>query len=133
MEDGVTMAVCLALGGKDNVKTAVAAYEKMRYDRVRAAQKTGETTRNTWHKADFDKIKANPDSMKLKREPWLLDHDAEQHAWENYQRTVDALHGNKPAHDGSDGGMLVEDRTMSAHDSVQNGLVPEIVDPQAHL
>jgi hypothetical protein len=58
---------------------------------VRAAQKTGETTRDTWHKADWDEVKKNPDSMKLKREEWLLNFDAEEYAEKNYAATVALL------------------------------------------
>lgn len=93
MEDGATLAVCLAKSGKNKVSEALHAYEAIRYDRVRKAQKTGETTRNTWHKADFDSIKQNPESMRLKREPWLLDHDAAKHAEAVYDETVANLSG----------------------------------------
>ena len=91
MEDGVTLAVCLELAGKVNVPEAVRAYEKIRYDRVRAAQKTGETTRDKWHKTDFDRVRANPASIKLPREKWLLDHDAEAHAYAVYADTTASL------------------------------------------
>jgi 2-polyprenyl-6-methoxyphenol hydroxylase-like FAD-dependent oxidoreductase len=91
MEDGATMAVCLTLGGKDHVQEAVATFEALRYERVRAAQKTGEKTRDTWHKANWDEVKKNPESMELKREPWLLDFDAEKYAEENYASTVALL------------------------------------------
>ena len=46
MEDGACIAVCLQLAGKDNVPNALRAFEKIRYERVRATQKTGETTRD---------------------------------------------------------------------------------------
>ena len=45
MEDGATIAVCLTRSGKAHVQEAVAAFEALRYERVRAAQKTGEATR----------------------------------------------------------------------------------------
>jgi len=45
MEDGVCLAVCLQLAGKEHVADALRGYEKMRYDRVRKAQKTGETSK----------------------------------------------------------------------------------------
>jgi len=94
MEDGVTIAVCLEKGGKGSVQDSVAAFEALRYDRVRAAQKTGETTRDTWHKMDIEKVKKDPESMRLKRDPWLLDHDAEVYAEQNYAATVEKLHGS---------------------------------------
>jgi len=88
MEDGVTVAVCLELSGKRHVQIALRAFEKIRYERVRAVQKTGETTRDTWHKADFDHVLNNPTLVKLKREAWILDHDAEKHAYDVYNETV---------------------------------------------
>lgn len=44
LESSVTVAVCLELAGKEHVPDALRAYEKIRYDRVRAIQKTGETS-----------------------------------------------------------------------------------------
>ncbi|KAF2237760.1 FAD/NAD(P)-binding domain-containing protein [Viridothelium virens] len=88
MEDGTCIAVCLALSGKDDVPTALRAFERMRYERVKKAQETGVSTRDTWHKADFDRVRQNPESIKLKREAWLLDHDAEKHAHDQFETTV---------------------------------------------
>jgi 2-polyprenyl-6-methoxyphenol hydroxylase-like FAD-dependent oxidoreductase len=42
MEDGACIAVCLQLAGKNRVGNALRAYEKIRYERVKAIQKTGE-------------------------------------------------------------------------------------------
>lgn len=44
MEDGACLAVCLELAGKERVSDALRAFEKIRYDRVRKIQKTGETS-----------------------------------------------------------------------------------------
>ena len=91
MEDGVCLAVCLERAGKSGVADALRAYEKMRYERVRLIQKTGETTRDAWHKADFAKLKENPEVIKLKREEWILNHDAEGHAYEVWDETLKAV------------------------------------------
>ncbi|KAK0710251.1 FAD/NAD(P)-binding domain-containing protein [Lasiosphaeria miniovina] len=80
MEDGVTIAVCLQRGGRENVPAAVRAYQEIRYDRVRAVQKTGETTRDRWHKTDWAKVAEDPASIAFRREDWIHDHDAEGHA-----------------------------------------------------
>ncbi|GAM35635.1 hypothetical protein TCE0_017r04121 [Talaromyces pinophilus] len=89
MEDGVTIAVCLKrAGGKDRIPAAVRAYQDIRYDRVRAVQKTGETTRDMWHKADWDKVKEDPASIHLPREDWIFAHDAEKHAEEVFDEVV---------------------------------------------
>jgi len=82
MEDGVTLAITLEKSGKDNVPRGIRAYEAIRYERVHRAQMTGVTTREQWHKADWDKIWKDVKSLHLKREAWLLDFDAETHAYE---------------------------------------------------
>lgn len=84
LEDGVTIAVCLEKAGKSNVPAALRSFQALRYERVRAVQKTGETTRDMWHKADWDKVKEDPKSIELPREDWIFAHDAEKHAYENY-------------------------------------------------
>lgn len=91
MEDGATIALCLRKGGKGHVQEAVAAFEALRYERVQSAQKTGEQTRDIWHKADFEEAKKNPESMRLRREAWLLNFDAEKYAEDNYDATVEML------------------------------------------
>jgi len=91
MEDGVTLAASLQMSGRGKCADALRAYEKIRYERVRAAQKTGESTRDTWHKADFSNLKSNPEKLKLKRESWLLNFDAEAHAYEVYADAVAGL------------------------------------------
>lgn len=91
MEDGATLAVCLEKAGKNNITLAIRAYEAIRYERVHKAQMTGVTTREQWHKADWERIRKDPKSLHLKREPWLLDFDAEQHAYEVFDQTMAKL------------------------------------------
>jgi len=91
-----SITVCLELAGKNRVTDALRAYEKIRYERVRATQKTGETTRDTWHKADFDNLRKNPEAIKLKREDWILKHDAEKHAYAVFPETLAALGTGNP-------------------------------------
>ena len=45
-------------------------------------QKTGETTRDRWHKTDWEKVAKDPTSIALPREDWIHQHDAEKHAEE---------------------------------------------------
>lgn len=105
MEDGVVLAVCLKEGGKDSVPDAVRAYQdiryvlpfskacdtvltQFRYERVKAVQKTGETTRDMWHKADWDQVKKNPASIQLPREDWIFRFDAESNARESFESAL---------------------------------------------
>lgn len=97
MEDGATLAVCLRRCLKAGAKTAdipeaVEAFEALRYERVRSAQRTGVQTREIWHKADFEAARRDPASLRLRREGWLLNFDAEAFAEEEYGRTVAVLH-----------------------------------------
>ena len=59
-----------------------------RYDRVKAVQKTGETTRDMWHKADWDKVKKNPESVQFPREDWIHQFDAELHTEEVFDENI---------------------------------------------
>jgi 2-polyprenyl-6-methoxyphenol hydroxylase-like FAD-dependent oxidoreductase len=91
MEDGVALAICLEKSGKDKVPQAIRAYEAIRYERVHAAQRTGVTTREQWHKADWEAIRKNPKSLHLKRDAWLLDFDQEEHTYAVFDETVAKL------------------------------------------
>ena len=43
------------------------------------------TARDKWHKADFANLKQNPEAIKLVREEWILNHDAEAHAYSVFE------------------------------------------------
>jgi 2-polyprenyl-6-methoxyphenol hydroxylase-like FAD-dependent oxidoreductase len=110
MEDGVALAITLEKSGKHNVQQAVRVYEAVRYARVHRAQMTGVTTREQWHKADWDKIRqgsltfnirmsrdwsltlqTDPKSLHLRREPWLLDFDQEAYTYAHFDDAVAKL------------------------------------------
>lgn len=71
MEDGVALAIALERSGKADVRLAVRAYERIRYERVHRAQMTGVTTREQWHKADWEKIRAGKCVCVFVCMPWL--------------------------------------------------------------
>ncbi|KAK3690086.1 hypothetical protein B0T22DRAFT_187630 [Podospora appendiculata] len=94
MEDGVVMAACLdKAGGREWVQEAVMVWQSIRYERVHKIQATGVTTREQWHKADWDAIWKNPESMHLQREAWILDFDAEADAYASYEKVLGELAG----------------------------------------
>lgn len=47
-------------------------------------QKTGETTRDRWHKTDWEIVAKDPKSIAFPREDWIHAHDAEKHANETF-------------------------------------------------
>ena len=63
-------------------------YNMNRYERVRLVQKTGEKNRDMWHKADWDKVKEDPESIQLPREDWIFQFDAEKNANEVFDEVV---------------------------------------------
>ena len=97
MEDGVVMAACLDVAGKDGVKEAAKVFQKIRYDRVHRVQATGVSTRDMWHKADWDAIWKDPDSLQLKREEWVLNFDAEADAYAQYEAVKAGLDAEEKA------------------------------------
>lgn len=64
-----------------------------RYDRVRAVQKTGESTRDRWHKTDWEKVAKDPKSIAFPREDWIHHFDAEKHAEEVFEQTLSKVTG----------------------------------------
>ncbi len=45
-------------------------------------QKTGETTRDMWHKTDWAKVRDDPASIALPRDEWIHSFDVEKNAEE---------------------------------------------------
>jgi hypothetical protein len=44
-----------------------------------------------WHKADWDKVKKNPESVQFPREDWIHQFDAEKHAEEVFDENFAAV------------------------------------------
>ena len=91
LEDSVNIAVCLRKAGKENIPRAVRAHERIRYDRVRKVQKTGESTRDLWHKTDWEKVKENPSTIEFPRPDWIHGHDSEKHVEEVFEEAFAAV------------------------------------------
>ncbi|KAK9379752.1 putative monooxygenase [Kockiozyma suomiensis] len=94
-ESSAVLALCLKLAGPGNVPLATRVYEKLRFDRVRQAQLSGEDVRNRWHNAlkDLDDgADIDPDDIKIKNR-WLYSYDAEEDTkarWEEVSAVVKA-------------------------------------------
>ena len=58
-------------------------------------QKTGETTRDMWHKADWEKVKKDPKSVQFPREDWIFNHDAEKHAEEVFEESFQRVRSQR--------------------------------------
>ncbi|MCJ1405849.1 hypothetical protein MMC11_009079 [Xylographa trunciseda] len=91
IEDAVSLATCLRLGGEDNVPDAVKVHVKLRYDRVSCCQKIGFANQETYHNADRAAAVTNASGLKPKHGSWIWKHDPEQYALENYEKVVHCL------------------------------------------
>ena len=67
-------------GSKEEIPTAMLAYENIRYDHVCQAQETGKSIREMWHKADLYAQEFDPESIKMPFRPWIFENDAEKTA-----------------------------------------------------
>ncbi|GAB1740077.1 hypothetical protein NU219Hw_g4997t1 [Hortaea werneckii] len=104
LEDSVTIAICRRSAGEDHIQSTTRAFQEIRYERVRDVHKTGQTTRDflltvlqLWHKADWDKVAENPESIAVLREDWVHGHDAKAHAEEVVQTVLIKLINGKHA------------------------------------
>ncbi|KAH8930612.1 hypothetical protein BT69DRAFT_1327736 [Atractiella rhizophila] len=87
-EDGTTLGIVLALAGAkaESVPLALKIFEKLRFERVRVAQRSGEMQRKNWHdSADKDK-----EDLKLSTRDFC-DHDTEEYALKNFQQVAKSL------------------------------------------
>lgn len=112
----MNLGICLRRAGKANVPAALWTHQDIRYERVKAVQKTGETTRDRWHKTDWEAVRKDPKSVAFPREDWIHKHDAEAHAEEVFddvfRRRLAAGLGKTAAGNGS--GSLIKDQQAAA-------------------
>ncbi|KAK0190814.1 hypothetical protein F5146DRAFT_1137633 [Armillaria mellea] len=76
MEDGIALAACLHIGGKNDIPLAARVYNK--------ASRMGFKTREQWHHTDWDAIMKNPKPLSRIVGKWLAKHNPEQYSYDNY-------------------------------------------------
>ncbi|EIM86375.1 FAD/NAD-P-binding domain-containing protein [Stereum hirsutum FP-91666 SS1] len=86
VEDGVALAACLQLAGKDDIPLAVSTWEALRYERVLLALKLGESTHEKWHRRPSN-ASAEESEVDLPQPEWLFDFDAERDVYERWNDT----------------------------------------------
>lgn len=83
MEDAVSLAACLAIGGsKDRIPDATRVHNLLRFERVSFLQAMGVANREG----------RNSEKKLSKRPPvpgrWLSEHDPEEYAYENFDKAL---------------------------------------------
>lgn len=66
-------------------------YAGDRFERVSCAQKMGFKNREVFHNTDWDIVAEYPETMGKMVGNWLINHDSEQYAYENYGRCAEHL------------------------------------------
>ncbi|KAF7627748.1 FAD binding domain protein [Aspergillus flavus] len=91
MEDAYSLATCLQLGGKSNFALAVRIHNHLRFERVSCAQKMGFHHREKFHNTDWDAVAKNPDIFSKTTANWIMRHNPEQYAYDNYGKCANHL------------------------------------------
>ncbi|RDW93099.1 uncharacterized protein DSM5745_00421 [Aspergillus mulundensis] len=91
MEDAFSLAACLSIAGKKDIPIATKVHNHLRFERVSCAQKMGFKNRELYHKTDWDAVAKNPEIMGKMVGMWLLLHDPQKYAYENYEKCKESL------------------------------------------
>ncbi|OAP56449.1 hypothetical protein AYL99_09628 [Fonsecaea erecta] len=89
IEDAISLAVCLSTGGKKNLAISTKVQQKLRFERVSCHQLKGFLNREMIHRTDWERIAKNPSAIEQKHGDWIVMHDPEAYANENYWKAYD--------------------------------------------
>ncbi|KAI9666749.1 MAG: hypothetical protein M1831_001524 [Alyxoria varia] len=91
IEDAVSLASCLQIGGKSNIPQSVRTHIRFRFIRTSCAQKLGFSNAELLQETDWEKVKLDPRRAAPKLPKWIFNHDPEEYAYENYDKSVDSM------------------------------------------
>ncbi|KAJ0304936.1 hypothetical protein COL5a_004422 [Colletotrichum fioriniae] len=96
LEDAFSLAACLKMSGKESAALGTKVHNKLRFERTACAQKIGFKSREVFHHTNWDEAAKNPRSIAKFTGSWLLKHDPEQYAYDNYEAcAAHLLHGKE--------------------------------------
>lgn len=96
IEDAISVASCLQLGGRNNIAQAVRAHIRFRFVRNACAQKLGFSNAELLQDTDWSQVELNPRKAQPKLPRWVWSHDPEEYAYENYDRMVKDMSEDAP-------------------------------------
>lgn len=91
IEDAVSLASCLQIGGKPNIPQSVRAHVRFRFIRTACAQKLGFSNAELLQDTDWDKVQIDPRRAQPRLPKWVWGHDPEAYAYENYDKCVESM------------------------------------------
>jgi len=96
IEDAVSLASCLQIGGKENIPQSVRAHVRMRFIRNACAQKLGFSNAELLQDTDWTKVKLDPRRAQPKLPSWVWGHDPEKYAYQVYEKVVESMRRGIP-------------------------------------
>ncbi|TKA48312.1 hypothetical protein B0A49_12560 [Cryomyces minteri] len=91
IEDAISLASCLQIGGKENIPQSVRAHVRFRFVRNACAQKLGFANAELLQDTKWDEVKLDPRRAAPRLPKWVWSHDPEAYAYENYDTVVDSM------------------------------------------
>ncbi|KAI0512738.1 hypothetical protein F5B22DRAFT_657593 [Xylaria bambusicola] len=91
IEDAVSLASCLQIGGKENIPLSVRTHIRFRFVRCACAQKLGFSNAELLQDTDWNKVKLDPKRAQPKLPSWIWKHDPEKYAYENYHKMAETV------------------------------------------
>ncbi|KAH7120988.1 hypothetical protein B0J11DRAFT_589838 [Dendryphion nanum] len=91
IEDAISIASCLQIGGRENIPQSVRTHIRFRFIRNSCAQKLGFSNAELLQDTDWDKVKLDPRRAAPKLPRWVWGHDPEAYAYENYTKAVESM------------------------------------------
>ncbi|KAI1170147.1 hypothetical protein F4777DRAFT_595441 [Nemania sp. FL0916] len=96
IEDAVSLATCLQIGGKENIPLSVRTHIRFRFVRCACAQKLGFSNAELLQDTDWNKVKSDYKLAQPKMPKWIWKYDPEKYAYENYDKMAEAIRQGVP-------------------------------------
>jgi 2-polyprenyl-6-methoxyphenol hydroxylase-like FAD-dependent oxidoreductase len=85
LEDAITLATCLQLGGEmRNAPLSAKIYNLLRFERVSCAQKMSFVNSQLKTETNWDAIWKDPAKVRTRFPKWIFNHDPEAYAYQKY-------------------------------------------------
>ncbi|KAI1442024.1 hypothetical protein F5Y02DRAFT_410424 [Annulohypoxylon stygium] len=94
LEDAISLAECLRLGGKNDVTLAVKVHQLLRHQRTTLIQRLGLLNRAAWHQDKTDNVKNIRQLMPQGK--WMWGHNPERYVVENFRKAREHVETGAP-------------------------------------
>ncbi|KAH8892759.1 putative monooxygenase [Thozetella sp. PMI_491] len=96
IEDGIVLANCLQLGGKENISWSTRVHSKLRFERVSSCQKLGFINHQKRTNPNIKAIEKDPKKLKSEVGQWLWRHNPEEYTHQNFTNALDHVKNGAP-------------------------------------